>query len=222
MNATSDNGQALTYAYDAVGNRLNVQGAPELPTTPISTTYQYNAIHAMLRAGNATLDYDDNGNRVRSEQPLADTKYAELGLSGTLVTDYTFDIEDRLVAVRERIYYGKTRPGGTRTTDPGAVVMEADYSYDGDGRRFAKLVQTYNLQGAPRCIAARICLRWPGRGDRIDVVPNEELLTLDYTTLQFTYIGGKFYQMVIYFREYADLDHQLTCPTRLVWLGIRC
>lgn len=143
VSATSDNGEALTYTYDAVGNRLNVQGTPELPTAPISTTYQYNAINAMLTAGNAMLTYDDNGNRVRSQQPLAETKYAELGLYGTLITDYTFDIEDRLVAVRESIYYGKTDPA----TDPGAVVMEADYSYDGDGRRIAKLVQTYNLQG---------------------------------------------------------------------------
>ncbi|MEZ4730248.1 MAG: hypothetical protein R3E79_24220 [Caldilineaceae bacterium] len=33
VSATSDTGQALTYTYDAVGNRLNVQGTPE-PITP--------------------------------------------------------------------------------------------------------------------------------------------------------------------------------------------
>ena len=50
---------------------------------------------------------------------------------------------------------------------------------------------------------------------QIDVIPNEELLTLDYTTLQFTYIGGKFYQMAIYFREYAELDHPIDLPSAL-------
>src|SRR5690606_15444655 len=103
VSASSDTGQALAYTYDAVGNRLTVQGTPEPvtggtppapPSVPISTTYQYNQIHAMLRAGNATLSYDDNGNRVRSVAPLAETKYAELGLNGTLITDYTFDVED--------------------------------------------------------------------------------------------------------------------------------
>src|SRR5690606_31285274 len=105
VGASSDNGQARSYAYDAVGNRQSVEGMtepvpPTLPSVPISSTYEYNAIYSMLRAGNALMSYDDNGNRIRSEKPLADTKYAELGLNGTLVTEYTFDVEDHLVEAR--------------------------------------------------------------------------------------------------------------------------
>lgn len=155
---TTSAGEHLSYTYDPAGNRVSTQTTPAptipvRPTTPISTTYQYNDIYSMLRAGNTTLSYDDNGNRIHTEKPLAETKYAGLGLKGTLITDYAFDVEDRLVAAQETINFAKTQAGTTVYVK--AVVMRASYSYDGMGRRVAKLVRSYDLKGAPTEVLLR-------------------------------------------------------------------
>lgn len=151
VSVTSDNGQNVAYTYDPAGNRLELQGTPEptpavTSTTSISLTYEYDDLNSLMQAGQATFTYDDNGNRVQTVRPLSETKYSTAGLTGTLITNYTFDVENRMVAVREAISYETTISGSLAYTT--AVLMEADYSYDGMGRRVAKLVQNYNLSGA--------------------------------------------------------------------------
>lgn len=150
IKVTSDHGQATEYGYDSAGNRTQVQGAlkptPSLSTTTsISVTYDYDDLNAMLRADDAIFSYDANGNRTRAIQPLASTKYAATDLNGVLISEYFFDIENRLVTARETISYTKRTAG--KIVPTAAVVMKADYSYDGMGRRVAKLVQEYNLSG---------------------------------------------------------------------------
>jgi RHS repeat-associated protein len=146
----SDNGEALTYEYDPVGNRTKLQGTPEpTPTVdvtePMTVTYEYDDLNSMLRAGEANFSYDDNGNRIQTVKPLSETEYAALDITGTLVSDYIFDVENRMVEARQTISYAAQM--GTMMIYTQSLVMEADYSYDGMGRRIAKLVQRYTLDG---------------------------------------------------------------------------
>ncbi len=147
---TSTNGQDVSYDYDSVGNRELYAGTPEptptlTKTLTISTSYEYNDIYALIQAGDAHYSYDDNGNRVQVIRPISETVYAGTGLSGTLHTEYTFDVENRLVEVRDIISYATfISPTNIYSN---ATLMEADYSYDGMGRRNAKLVQKYDLAG---------------------------------------------------------------------------
>jgi len=62
--------RALTYAYDAVGNRtrVTVNGSETLYTT--------NGRHQVTRAGTAVYTYDADGNLVRAERPEGTTTYA--------------------------------------------------------------------------------------------------------------------------------------------------
>lgn len=54
------------------------------------------------------------------------------------------------------------------------------------------------------------------------IVPNDVLLILYYENLQFTYIGEEFYQVAIYFREYAHVKTADKLPDGLgvVWYQI--
>lgn len=78
---------AITYSYDALGNRLSKNENGTL------TSYSYGAANQLQSeqtgASSTTYLYDENGN-VRSEQ------------SGTLITTYTWDEENRLT----RVQYG--------------------------------------------------------------------------------------------------------------------
>jgi RHS repeat-associated protein len=135
--ATTDTPNSdTTYTFDAIGNRLDKSGTvlapdpgtPELPVTPrleaVSSTY--NAANQLTEithhVSRITLDYDRNGNRIRETEILA----AE---GKTLLTEYSYDYENRLVGV-------------TKSTN-NVVTMEAAYTYDGYGRRVRKEV-TYS------------------------------------------------------------------------------
>jgi len=152
VRAASKSGER-TYTYDTKGNRDQVRDTtsiePRLPQPPSGSpaapkiTYTYDADDALLSAGQTTFRYDENGNRVQSTTPLSQTVYADLGRDGALVADYTYDIENRLVEARHTLTYRK----GSAHTPTSIVVMDADYSYDGLGRRIAKLVQSYNPAG---------------------------------------------------------------------------
>lgn len=130
--ATDDPASDTAYAFDAVGNRLNKigtvlspdAGVPELPVAPRpeETAYTYNAANQMLTADDTAFDYNDNGDRVRETEVLTgDT---------TLLTDYAYDREGRLVGVTKSV------------SDSAAitVTMVATYTYDGYGRRAIKQV----------------------------------------------------------------------------------
>ncbi|MFP4394542.1 MAG: RHS repeat-associated core domain-containing protein, partial [Anaerolineales bacterium] len=124
------------YAFDPVGNRLSKTGTvlvpdpgmPELPVAPEpeQTAYTYNAANQLTEVDGQTsttaLDYNANGDRVRETEVLTD--------GTTLITDYAYDREDRLVGV-------------TKTVSDSAaitVTMVATYTYDGYGRRALKEV----------------------------------------------------------------------------------
>lgn len=129
-----------TYRFDPVGNRTEKSGTvltpdPGLPTLPVAprpeqTAYGYNAANQLRNANGDTLDYDRNGNRNHEVEKLPDGR--------TRTTDYTYDREDRLVAVVTIVR------NGTRNVSR----MEAHYEYDGYGRRVRKTV-AYPGLGVP-------------------------------------------------------------------------
>jgi RHS repeat-associated protein len=137
-NAATDTPVSDTaYTFDSVGNRLAKTGAvlapdpgtPELPVAPrpeaVSSTYNAaNQLTAVSRQQSAiSLEYDRNGNRTHETEVLT----AE---GKTLLTEYRYDFENRLV--------------GVTTSTNNVVTMEAAYTYDGYGRRVQK--QVSNLQ----------------------------------------------------------------------------
>jgi RHS repeat-associated protein len=102
------------------------------------------------------FDYDANGNRVRKTEPLTATGYLSVALqlgwdlTGTVVTDYLYDYENRLTEVTRTLEYTEwvsvagSISGTTEITVTQGIseAMHADYVYDGYGRRVAKLVTT--------------------------------------------------------------------------------
>ncbi len=153
--AQTNTGQDMTYVYDPVGNRLQKVGTPEAaagkPAIPEDTAYTFNALNAMLTAGPTAFDYDANGNRVRKTEPLTASGYLSAALNlgwaptGTVTTRYTYDYENRLTAVRETVAYTATEFFGSVALPVGHIspTMEAEYVYDGYGRRVEKHVTTY-------------------------------------------------------------------------------
>ncbi|MBI9074591.1 MAG: RHS domain-containing protein [Desulfatibacillum sp.] len=90
------------YTYDDVGNRLTELGGAQ--------DYLINANNELVSYGDVTYTYDDNGN-------------TETTTNGTDVTNYFYDVENRLIRVEE---------------GDGTVV--AQYYYDPFGRRLWKEV----------------------------------------------------------------------------------
>ncbi|MCB9102002.1 MAG: RHS repeat protein [Anaerolineales bacterium] len=135
--ATQAPDSATTYTFDAVGNRLDKSGTvlspdpgtPELPVAPRpeAVSSSYNAANQLTSVSDpdstTALTYDRNGNRIREVEVIA----AE---DKTVVTEYGYDIENRLVAV-------------TKSTNS-KVTMTATYTYDGYGRRVRKAVSYPN------------------------------------------------------------------------------
>ncbi len=158
--AQTNTGQDMAYVYDQVGNRLEKAGLPEPvgtePSDPEDEDYTYNALNSMLTAGPVAFGYDPNGNRIRKTEPLTATGYLSVALSlgweitGTVVTDYGYDYENRLTEVTRAIHYTQwvsvtgAISGTTELTVTQGVseAMHADYVYDGYGRRVAKHVTT--------------------------------------------------------------------------------
>lgn len=152
--AQTNTGQDMRYIYDPVGNRLQKVGLPEAtpqkPAVPEDTTYTFNDLNAMLTAGPVTFDYDANGNRTRKTEPLTATGYLSVALSlgweitGTVVTDYVYDYENRLTEVTRAIHYTQlvSATGELTVTQGISEAMRAQYVYDGYGRRVAKHVTT--------------------------------------------------------------------------------
>jgi RHS repeat-associated protein len=137
--ATDAPASATAYAFDAVGNRLSKTGSvlapdagvPELPVAPQpeQVAYTYNAANQLTEISDQKsvtgLAYNANGDRIRETEILTD--------GTTLLTDYRYDREDRLVGV-------------TKTVSDSAaltVTMVATYTYDGYGRRAFKEVAEY-------------------------------------------------------------------------------
>ena len=146
--AQTNTGQDMAYVYDPVGNRLQKAGVPEAsdthPAEPEDTLYSYNALNSMLTAGPIHFDYDDNGSRVRKTEPLTASNYISVALAsgweitGSVVTDYGYDYENRLTEVTRIIHYtdALSQTAGVSET------MHAAYVYDGYGRRVEKHVTT--------------------------------------------------------------------------------
>ncbi|RLC90446.1 MAG: hypothetical protein DRI37_01420, partial [Chloroflexi bacterium] len=146
--AQTNTGQDMSYVYDPVGNRLEKAGMPEAaggqPAVPEDTAYTFDALNAMLTAGPTAFDYDDNGNRARKTEPLTATGYLSVAVSlgweitGTVVTDYVYDYENRLTEVTRAIQYTDALSGTAGISE----TMHARYTYDGYGRRVEKHVTT--------------------------------------------------------------------------------
>jgi RHS repeat-associated protein len=156
--AQTNTGQDMRYVYDPVGNRLQKAGVPEpvIPSAvegsqPEDTAYTYNNLNSMLTAGPTAFDYDDNGNRVRETEPLTASDYLSAALSlgaevtGTVVTNYVYDYENRLTDVTRDLHYTVTLELGSLTVRVPYIspTMQANYVYDGYGRRVEKHVTTY-------------------------------------------------------------------------------
>ncbi|MBN1934180.1 MAG: hypothetical protein JW934_05930 [Anaerolineae bacterium] len=143
--ATEDPASDTAYAFDPVGNRLSKTGTvlapdtgvPELPVAPKpeQNAYTYNAANQLTAISGQQsavgLDYNANGDRIHESEILTD--------GTTLLTDYRYDREDRLVGVT------KTVSGTAAIT----VTMVATYTYDGYGRRALKEVVGYTSPITP-------------------------------------------------------------------------
>ena len=117
--------QITTYDYDDASNRV---GKTVLGKDPSTTTSVYNDLNQLTSFTNhatgvtTIFDYDDNGNRTKR-------------ISGSEVTDYSYDPDNRLIAVSEA---GKKRviditgPNGAKTK--ATFIDHADYDYDYDYR----------------------------------------------------------------------------------------
>ncbi len=153
--AQTNTGQDMRYVYDPVGNRTQKMGVPEpvegQPQEPEDTPYTFNDLNSMLTAGPTAFDYDDNGNRMRETEPLTASDYLSAALSlgadvtGTVVTDYVYDYENRLTEVSRDLHYTVTLELGSLIMAVPYIspTMEAEYVYDSYGRRVEKHVTTY-------------------------------------------------------------------------------
>jgi len=153
--AQTNTGQDMRYVYDPVGNRLQKAGVPEAaagkPAVPEDTAYTFNALNAMLTAGPAAFDYDANGNRIRKTEPLTASSYLSAALNlgweltGTVTMAYVYDYENRLTQVYETVVYTAPKIFGSVALPVQYIspTMEAEYVYDGYGRRVEKHVTTF-------------------------------------------------------------------------------
>lgn len=138
-------GTDIDYLYDAVGNRLLMDGVPEKllgapDPDPVSVTYLHNQINSLLQANETHFEYDTNGARERQTVPLEATEFItvayNLGIyTATVTTDYAYNYDGNLIFVSQ--YISATE--GTTVTLP---IMQAAYEYDGFGNRIAKHVTT--------------------------------------------------------------------------------
>ncbi|MBN1872744.1 MAG: RHS repeat protein [Anaerolineae bacterium] len=142
----------MNWELDGLGNWVGQHGVPEpvgdiTVTSPVTMSYEHNAINALVQAGDWFYQQDRDGNRIMAQASLTATAYAALtstfGPSATLVINYEYDYENRLTAVHEVIQY--PRPSVSETIVLGPIMqisptMEARYVYDGLGRRVEKWV----------------------------------------------------------------------------------
>jgi len=106
---------ALTYAYDASGNRTVVGGnwaRTGLPATLASATY--NSANHQLTFGGATLTYDLNGN-----------------LTGDGTNTYSWDARDRLTAISGGIAASFHYDAQGRRTSKTISGAQTGFAYDG-------------------------------------------------------------------------------------------
>jgi YD repeat-containing protein len=131
----------MNWDMDSVGNWERRYGTSEDTTEPLTDTYDHNVINSLVQAGDWLYEYDRNGSRIGAQAPLTATQYAAListfGLSASLVISYGYNYENRLVGVYEAISY-TTSMSGTIISP----TIQAQYTYDGLGRRVEKWVTT--------------------------------------------------------------------------------
>ncbi len=98
-----------TFQYDAVGNRLLKDGQ--------TLVAHFDDANRLLEDEDYCYDYDENGNLITKE-----AKVGGLCRAGGILTEYSYDVENRVVEVRI-----------------GGSSVER-YAYDGLGRRIERLV----------------------------------------------------------------------------------
>lgn len=95
-----------TYAYDSNSNRISMD------KDGVVTTYEYNELNQLVKAGDITYTWDNAGNLVSQSQ------------NGTLVATYTYDSHNRMV---------------TASVNNGVETIEESYTYDYLGNRTSKI-----------------------------------------------------------------------------------
>ena len=106
--------RTLTYAYDAAGNRLNMDLLTSNDTTT-TDTYTYDAAERMMSAGSTAFSYDQNGEMTSRT-------------SDTTTTDYAYDYEGNLTKAGTEAY-GRDAFGRMVSSTSGSTTT--DYLFDG-------------------------------------------------------------------------------------------
>lgn len=148
---SQDSEDRLTqYAYDAVGNRLQMVSnydplqTPTDRKTPYTVDYTYNAANQLLATdhsdfGVTNYTYDANDNRIRREGPDVWVGNPH----DTLRTDYTYDYENRLASVKN---YFDSGNGKWSLRDESAM------NYDGYGRLFRRMHDMHQGGGGQKWV----------------------------------------------------------------------
>ncbi len=109
--------EALTYTYDAAGNRIGVTRANDHATVlPEAVQAAYDAANEQVQFGSTVqnLIYDLNGNLTNQTDTIGETSY-------------TWDARNRLIAIN-------------------GLIVNASFSYDAMGRRSTKSVNGITTQ----------------------------------------------------------------------------
>ncbi|MCP3684242.1 MAG: hypothetical protein GY861_16300 [bacterium] len=129
----TDEADTSTYSYDSLDQVLTADYTdPQLTdesftydsvgnrlTSHLSSQYDYDDANQITSDDTYVFTFDDNGNMTGKEDTLTSDRW-----------EYSYDYENRLVTVEK--YDGGLPPAS----------MEANYSYDGQGRRICKTVES--------------------------------------------------------------------------------
>jgi len=171
------------YAYDDNGNRIPGNGE----------TYATGDHNRMTTDGTYVYQYDDEGNRT--------LRYVDADESGSLntgdtdITAYDYDHRNRLVEVADYATYADYV-----TTPTPITTMTAEYIYDVNGDRIAKIV---DADGSGSGAAVRT---------NFVVLDSEILLELNGQTLAYHYLPGLGIDMNLAIEETATNDVLWSLP----------
>ncbi|MGG4438650.1 DNRLRE domain-containing protein [Priestia megaterium] len=142
LKETLPNGTTKEYTYDGFGNRTSVT-VTESGKSPVQTKSEFNAGNELIKFGNDSIKYDENGNRIEDSQYLytwnaADqlTSITKKGETGAFAT-YKYDDDNRRIekdvnGVITRFYYDGDSINPLYETDgTGNVLRSYVYSIAG-------------------------------------------------------------------------------------------
>ena len=92
MKETLPDGTVKEYSYNGFGNRTSVK-VTEPGKSAVQTNAEFNVGNELIKFGNNTISYDENGNR------LEDGKYT-----------YTWNAADQLTSITKKVKLKPLRP----------------------------------------------------------------------------------------------------------------